>query len=99
MAGAAKDKQGQEGRDSSVAKAFIAQLDDQERMLIVLQRELYEGSWQAMMTDLRNRLAGKPYIFKLANRIREDIRRIEKLQDFEEEHQIKLANFVNGPKT
>jgi len=103
------DRRGQEGQpdaagdaDSSaskggVIKAFITELHEEERMLILLQKELYEGSWQEMLTDLNNRLEGRPYIFKLANRIRDDISRIEKLQAFEQEHNIKLADYVQPP--
>lgn len=76
---------------------FIDQLAQEQKMLIVLQRELYDESWPAMLADLRNRLDGKPYIFKLANRIREDIARIEQLQSFEQEHGIKLADYVEPP--
>jgi len=76
---------------------FIARLGKEEKMLVLLQSELYEGNWQAMLTDLQNRLEGKPYIFKLANRIRDDIARIEKLQGFEQQHNVKLADFVEPP--
>jgi hypothetical protein len=71
-------------------QAFIAQLSDEEHMLIRLQKELYEGSWDAILNDLRNRLAGKPYIFKLPNKIRDDIARVKKLRYFEEQYDIKL---------
>lgn len=80
------------------AQRFVDNLAAEERMLVVLQRELYEGSWTAMLNDLRNRLDGKPYIFKLANRIRDDITRIETLQQFEKDHNIKLADFIQSPE-
>lgn len=63
-------------------------------MLVVLKSQLYGGKWEPMLDDLKNRLAGKPYIFKLVNRINEDIERIEAMQRFEEEHQIDLCHFV-----
>jgi hypothetical protein len=63
----------------------------------MLQKELYESNWQAMMVDLRNRLEGRPYIFKLVNRIRDDIARIEKLEAFEQNHKVRLADFVKPP--
>lgn len=47
-----------------------------------------------MLDDLRNRLAGKPYIFKLANRIKDDIERIETMQAFEQTHGIDLSDYV-----
>ena len=66
-------------------------------MLVLLKKELYDGSWDTMLTDLRRRLDGKPYILKLANRIEEDIARIEQLSDFEKSHHTNLSDFVNPP--
>ena len=74
--------------------AFIRQLTEEHRMLVVLKSQLYGGRWEPMLEDLKNRLEGKPYIFKLANRIQDDIRRIEELQAFEAEQQIDLAEYV-----
>ena len=37
-------------------------------MLVVLKRELYEGSWGEMEADLRARRDGKPYIFTYEGR-------------------------------
>lgn len=92
------DTPGQEGQDPAAqTRAFVVQLDDEERMLVLLQSELYDGSWEAMLADLGNRLEGKPYIFKLANRIRDDIARIEKLKNYEEKHLVKLADFIEKP--
>ena len=62
---------------SKVVSDFVDELSDEHRMLVVLKAQLYGGSWEPMLDDLRNRLAGKPYIFKLANRIQDDIERIE----------------------
>ena len=50
--------------------------------------------WEPMLDDLRNRLAGKPYIFKLVNRIRDDIERIEEMQKFEAENNVDLGDYV-----
>ena len=89
-----------ERRNSQYAPAvqnFIENLHEEERMLIILKAELYEGSWPAMLSDLENRLDGRPFIFKLANRIKEDIARIEKLWNFETEHKINLADFAKPP--
>ena len=96
MTEAAHDKKGQEGQDKlNATEAFVAQLNEQERMLIILQSGLYEDSWQAMLDDLHNRLDGKPYIFKLANRINDDIERIEQMQDFENQYGVDLAEYVD----
>jgi len=83
--------------ETSVDKAvnnFVAILSDEHRMLVILKAQLYGGTWEPMLDDLRNRLEGKPYIFKLANRIKDDIERIEQMQKFEEEHSIDLTDYV-----
>ena len=76
---------------------FVAGLSDEHRMLVVLKAQLYGGTWEPMLDDLQNRLAGKPYIFKLANRIKDDIDRIEQMRDFEREHNIDLTEHVELP--
>ena len=76
------------------ARKFVEGLSDDEKTLILLRDELYEGSWEEMLKDLRNRLAGKPYVFKLATRIEDDIRRIEKLSQFEKENHIDLGELL-----
>jgi hypothetical protein len=63
-------------------------------MLVVLKRELYEGSWDEMEADLRARLAGGPYIFKLVHRIEEDLNRIERLRRFEQGNGVDLSEYV-----
>ena len=73
---------------------FVDSLSDEHRMLVVLKAQLYDGAWEPMLDDLRNRLAGKPYIFKLVHRIEDDIKRIEQMQKFEAEHHIDLAKYV-----
>ncbi len=76
---------------------FVNGLSDEHRMLVVLKVQLYGGSWTPMLDDLNNRLAGKPYIFKLAHRIKDDVERIEQMQAFENEHGVDLAEFVSLP--
>ena len=85
------------GDDTAVSKVvrdFVDRLSDEHRMLVALKAQLYDGTWEPMLDDLQNRLAGKPYIFKLINRIRDDIERIQEMQKFEEEHNINLADYV-----
>lgn len=79
------------------AADYANSLSEECRMLVILKAQLYGGSWEPMLDDLRNRLSGKPYIFKLANRIQDDIERIEKLSQFENEHRVDLADFVHMP--
>ena len=83
--------------DTVIEKAvvdYIAMLSEESRMLVVLKMQLYGGTWEPMLDDLKNRLEGKPYIFKLVNRINDDIERIEKMKKFEEENNINLADFI-----
>jgi len=75
-------------------RRFVENLDEKHRMLVILKSQLYGNRWEPMLEDLRNRLEGKPYIFKLAGRIKEDIERIEKMQIFETEHSIDLSVLV-----
>lgn len=74
---------------------YIARLSDEHRMLVILKAQLYGGKWEPMLDDLQNRLEGKPYIFKLVNRIKDDIERIEEMQKFESENNIDLADYVD----
>ena len=80
---------------NKIVSDFVNGLSSEQRMLVVLKAQLYDGTWEPMLDDLRNRLAGKPYIFKLANRIKDDIERIEQMQKFEAEHNIDLADYVD----
>jgi len=86
-----------ESGNSTVSKAvsdFVEHLSEEHRMLVVLKAQLYGGTWEPMLDDLRNRLAGKPYIFKLASRIQDDIERIEQMLQFEAEHNVDMADYV-----
>jgi len=75
-------------------EALVASLSDEEVMLIRLRDELYDGRWDAMLADLNDRLHGRPYVFRLANRIQDDIKRIEKLHRFERQHGVNLADYL-----
>lgn len=75
-------------------REYVERLSEEQKMLVVLKSQLYGGSWEPMLDDLKNRLTGKPYIFKLANRIQDDVERIEEMKRFETEHGIDLSDFV-----
>ncbi|MDP6633815.1 MAG: hypothetical protein QGG42_02875 [Phycisphaerae bacterium] len=79
---------------TSMVRAFVDAMPSEERLLVVLKRELYEGSWDEMLADLQARLDNKPYIFKLANRITDDIDRIERLEEFERNHNVDLGDYI-----
>jgi hypothetical protein len=87
VTGAAADKQDQ-------VRQFVDRMTDEQRMLVVLKRELYEGSWDEMVADLKARLEGRPYVFKLAHRIVDDLERIEQLRRFEQEMGVDLSQYV-----
>jgi hypothetical protein len=90
-----KPKDQGNGPDKLLVDGFVKNLSDEHRMLIVLKAQLYGGSWQPMLDDLQNRLNGKPYIFKLVNRINDDIDRITELLEFEKEQGVDLAGYVD----
>ena len=77
---------------------FLRQLSTEHKMLIVLKTQLYGGKWQPMYDDLKNRLEGKPYIFKLANRINDDVERIEEMREFEDKFAVDLSEYVDKPQ-
>jgi hypothetical protein len=92
-----KNNKGSNTAVKRVVDDFIAGLSDEHRMLVVLRAQLYGGKWEPMLDDLNNRLAGKPYIFKLVNRINDDIERIKEMRKFETEHNIDLTEYVELP--
>jgi len=79
---------------TSLHDKYASGLSPDEKTLVTLRDELYGGSWEQMLGDLRDRLKGKPYIFKLVNRIQDDIARIERLSDYEKKHKINLAEYL-----
>lgn len=69
-------------------------LTDEYKLLIVLKRDLYDRDWSAMIADLNNRLQGKPYVIKLANRIEDDLRRIEEMIQLERHYEVDLSDYI-----
>jgi len=54
----------------------VGSLSEEERMLLKLRDELYEGSWEQFVMDLKARLAGEPYVFEIgssSDRLKETI--------------------------
>jgi len=78
----------------SKVRTFVVGMTSEERMLVVLKKELYEGSWDEMLADLQARLNNKPYIFKLATRITDDIDRIKRLDEFEQDNDVDLSDYI-----
>lgn len=86
------------GRDSDLdvpVQEFVARLEPYERVLIDLKEQLYEGSWERILGDLRARLEGKPYIFKLSKTIARDIAAIERMKAYELRQQVNLSEWVH----
>jgi hypothetical protein len=81
--------------ENEIVETFVNALGEEHRMLVVLKKQLYGGSWDSMLEDLNNRLDGKPYVFKLVNRINEDIERINDLKTFEQANGIDLSDYIN----
>ena len=69
-------------------------LTQEDRTLVKLRDDLYEGSWDQMLADLEARRDGKPYIFKFASRLHDDIDRIARLRQTEAQYGINLADYV-----
>lgn len=69
-------------------------LSEEQKLLLVLKRELYDGQWSNMVSDLKNRLAGRPYIVRLAGRINDDLARIEQMRELEHHYHVDLADYV-----
>jgi len=83
-----------QGEADQRARTFVARLTEEEIMLVRLRDELYDGRWDAMLADLNDRLQGKPYVFRLAHRIQDDIERIERLNRFERQNNVNLADYT-----
>jgi len=80
--------------ESDEVREFTRSLSGEDRTLIVIRDELYGGLWDEMVRDLEARLAAKPYVFKLATRIEDDIVRIRRLREFEQGHGVNLKDYV-----
>ncbi len=91
-----KDGRIDEKKRKTAVADFVRGLSAEHKMLIVLKSQLYGGKWEPMYQDLKNRLEGKPYIFKLANRINDDIERIEQMRQFEQQHHVDLCDYVDS---
>jgi hypothetical protein len=77
-------------------RAFADGLTKEERLLIAIRDELYEGSWDDLVADLEARKNRKPHVFKLAARLDEDLERVAKLRAFEREHGLDLKTLLEG---
>ena len=79
-------------------EVFIKSLEGFERVLIQLKEQLYEGSWDRVLEDLKSRLNNKPYIFKLSQFIARDVAAIERMKAYEQRHGVSLAELMRQQK-
>ncbi len=82
------------GRPAGHEATHGLNLTADEKDLVILRDELYGGSWDDMLTDLKNRVSGKPYIYKLVNRIQKDVESIERLRAIEKEKGTNLKELI-----
>lgn len=75
-------------------RRFMDRLTPEHKLLLVLKRELYDGEWRPMTTDLRNRLEGRPHVVHLAGRIEDDLVRIERMAELERHYGVDLTDFI-----
>ena len=75
-------------------ETYARALPMEDRTFLAVRDELYGGSWAEVEADLQARLVGKPYIFKLATTIKEDLERIARLKRFEDEHGVNLGELL-----
>lgn len=79
---------------STDVTSVLNSLCEQEKVLVACTYELYDGRWDLIMHDLVARLEGRPYVFSLGERIREDIERVSKLKRLEERLGVKLGDYI-----
>jgi len=82
---------------------LIRHLTDEEKMLLTIRDELYEGDWDLMIQDLRDRLTGRPHVFEIcppSERLRDTIdghlRLIERLRSLERQYETDLGAWVRN---
>lgn len=79
---------------------FARKLRSEDKILIRLVEDLFDGNWDAMIEDVRDRQAGRPYLFEqpwasnAAERLSEHLDWIQRLRDYEAEHKIRLVNYL-----
>ncbi len=78
-----------------VHEEYFRSLTQAEVQLLALREVLYDASWEEMIRDLEARRDGRPFVFKLRNRIDEDLERIRKLSVYEREHNTHLGKYVS----
>jgi hypothetical protein len=84
---------GSDGMDPST------HLAPDDRTLLAMRDELYDGSWERMEADLKNRRAGKPYVFRLVDSIDADLAAIQRLRGIEARSGADLGRLSHEEET
>jgi hypothetical protein len=64
-------------------REVLGALDAPVRRLVAVVKTLYAGSWDDCAEDIRRRRAGKPYLFKLALGLDDELDWLHRLQAYE----------------
>jgi hypothetical protein len=75
---------------------FVSRLESFERVLLDLKDQLYEGSWDRILADLKARLDNKPYMYKLGQTISRDMAAIERMRAYEMRNNVNLSDLARG---
>ncbi|MBD3248696.1 hypothetical protein GF336_01505 [Candidatus Woesearchaeota archaeon] len=70
---------------------FLNTLEKGERGLIKVNDSIYNGKWNDMLKDLKNRQQQKPYSTSLHKKITRDIAIIERIQAYEKAKNVALT--------
>jgi len=63
----------------------LAAFDKHDAMLISIRNSVYGGDWEPMIKHLKQNILTTSYMIKLANKMRDDLNRIDGLMELEEE--------------
>lgn len=96
-------RSGEDSRKKDEEVHEISQLSEEQRMLLNLRDELYEGRWDLFVSDLQARLAGHPHVFEIgttSDRLKETItshlQMIEILQAMEQRLGVDLGRWLKS---
>jgi len=93
--GAARKKPSRKKKPASEGvEEFVRGLAETERIALIVRDELFGGSWENMRKDLEAHAAGRPYVFRLASRIDEDLKAVAKLSAFERRRKVNLSEYL-----
>ena len=63
----------------------LAAFDKHDATLVSIRNNIYDGDWDRMITHLKRNIDTKSYMFKMANKMREDLMRIEGLVELDDD--------------